>query len=158
MIYMSAQSLKFWVAVLYAAIVAGIVSTIVQLLLWWAFWDALPGILYRDARFAAAIIMGQEALPPPETFDWQVMFIATGIHFILSIVYVIMLSQLIDRLKLKSSLIMGGLYGLALFTINMYGFVILLPWFVETRDWITVVAHIIFGVSAAGVYKALSIS
>jgi len=102
--------------------------------------------------------MGQEALPPPETFDWQVMFIATGIHFILSIVYVIMLSQLIDRLKLKSSLIMGGLYGLALFTINMYGFVILFPWFVETRDWITVVAHIIFGVSAAGVYKALSIS
>lgn len=155
---MPPQSLKFWVAVLYAAVVAGIVSTIMQLLLWWIFWDALPAILYRDARFAAAIIIGQEVLPPPETFDWQVMFIAIEIHFILSIVYVIILSQLLDRLKLKSSLIMGGVYGLALFTINMYGFVILFPWFGETRDWITVIAHIIFGVSAAGVYKAFSTS
>ncbi|WP_198009378.1 hypothetical protein [Nitrosomonas sp. Is79A3] len=53
-------------------------------------------------------------------------------------------------------LIVGGLYGLGIFTINMYGFVIIFPWFVETRDWITVIAHLAFGVSAAGVYKVSS--
>lgn len=155
---MPAKSPKFWIAVLYAAIGAGILSTIVQLLFWWTFWDALPGIMYRDIRFAAAIMMGQEALPPPETFEWQVMLIATVVHFVLSIVYATLLAQLIDCVKLKSSLIIGGLYGLALFTINMYGFVILFPWFVETRDWITLAAHIIFGISAAKVYKAWSTS
>ena len=135
---------------------AGIFSTIAQILLWWSFWDALPSILYRDARFAAAIILGQGVLSPPATLDWQVMFIATWIHFGLSIIYAIVLSWLIHRLDIKNSLIVGSLYGLGLFIINMYGFVIIFPWFVETRDWITVTAHVVFGVSAAGVYKVLS--
>ena len=107
-------------------------------------------------RFAAAIILGQGVLSPPATLDWQVMFIATWIHFGLSIIYAIVLSNLIHSLDIKKSLISGGLYGLVLFTINMYGFVIIFPWFVETRDWITVIAHVVFGVSAAGVYKVLS--
>ncbi len=135
---------------------AGIFSTIAQILLWWSFWDALPSILYRDARFAAAIILGRGVLPPTATLDWQIMFIATWIHFGLSIIYAILLSWLIHRLDIKNSLIFGGLYGLGLFIINMYGFVIIFPWFVETRDWITVTAHVVFGVSAAGVYKVLS--
>lgn len=138
---------------------AGVFSTIAQILLWWTFWDGLPSILYRDARFAAAIILGQGVLPPPATLDWQVMLIATWIHFGLSIIYAIVLSCLIHRLDIKDSLIVGGLYGLyglGIFTINMYGFVIIFPWFVETRDWITIAAHLIFGVSAAGVYKVLS--
>ena len=135
---------------------AGIFSTIAQILLWWSFWDALPSILYRDARFAAAIILGRGVLPPPATLDWQIMFIATWIHFGLSIIYAILLSWLIHRLDIKNSLIVGSLYGLGLFIINMYGFVIIFPWFVETRDWITVTAHVVFGVSAAGVYKILS--
>ena len=153
---MLTRSSKFWLAAFYAGIAAGIFSTIVQILLWWSYWDALPSIFYRDARFAAAIILGQEVLPPPATLDWQVMFIATWIHFGLSIIYAIVLSWLIRRLDIKNSLIAGSLYGLGIFTINMYGFVIIFPWFVETRDWITVTAHVVFGVSAAGVYKVLS--
>ena len=84
------------------------------------------------------------------------MFIATWVHFGLSIIYAVVLSWLIHRLDIKNALIAGGLYGLGLFTINMYGFVIIFPWFVETRDWITVTAHVVFGVSAACVYKVLS--
>jgi hypothetical protein len=36
----------------------------------------------------------------------------------------------------------GGLYAL-----NMYGFTALFPWFIATRDWITLCAHIVFGAS-----------
>jgi len=153
---MLAHSSKFWLAAFYAGIAAGVFSTIAQILLWWLFWDALPSILYRDTRFAAAILLGEEVLPPLATLDWQIIFIATGIHFGLSITYAIVLSWLIHRLDIKNSLIVGGLYGLALFIINMYGFVIIFPWFVETRDWITVTAHVVFSVSAACVYQALS--
>jgi predicted CDP-diglyceride synthetase/phosphatidate cytidylyltransferase len=66
------------------------------------------------------------------------------------------LSWLIQYIDIKSSLIAGGLYGLGLFLINMYGFVWIFPWFFDTRDWITVTAHVVFGVSVAGVYKILS--
>lgn len=150
------QSYKFWLPVLYAGVAAGIFSTVAQIILWWLFWDELPSILYRDARFAAAIILGEGILPPPATLDWYVMFIATLLHFGLSIAYAIILSWLIRGIDITNSLIAGGLYGLGLFLMNMYGFVMIFPWFVDTRDWITVTAHIAFGVSAAGVYKVLS--
>lgn len=147
---------KFRTAALYAGVAASVLSTVAQILLWGLFWDALPTILYRDARFAAAIILGQEVLPPPATLDWQVMLIATGIHLVLSIIYAIALSWLIRPLALKASLIAGGLFGVALFIVNMYGFVHIFPWFVATQDWITVAAHIVFGFSAAAVYKVLT--
>ena len=43
-----------WSAVVYAGIAAGILSTIAQIVLWLVFTDALPAILFRDARFTAA--------------------------------------------------------------------------------------------------------
>lgn len=151
-----AHSSKFWLPAFYAGIAAGIFSTFAQILLWLLFWDALPTILYRDARFAAAIFLGEGVLPPPVTLDWYIMFIATLIHFGLSIAYAFILCWLIHCINIKKSLIAGGIYGLSLFLINMYGFVIIFPWFVDTRDWITVAAHLVFGVSVAGVYKVLS--
>ncbi|MCO6427477.1 MAG: sodium:proline symporter [Nitrosomonas communis] len=153
---MAAQSSKFWSAALYAGVAASIFSTVAQILLWWVCWDALPSILYRDARFAAAIILGPEVLPPPATLDWLVLLVATWLHFGLSIIYALVLSRLIYRLDLKISLIIGVLYGLVLFILNVYGFAIIFPWFVETRDWITLTAHGVFGISAAAVYKMLS--
>ena len=154
---LAAQTSKRLIASLYAGIAAAIFSTLVQLLLWWVFWDVLPAICYRDIRFTAAIVLGEEVLQPlAGALDWQLMWIATCIHVALSIIYALMLSYLIHYLDLKKSLFVGGLFGLGIFVINMYGFVILFPWFVETRDWITVTAHLAFGVSAAGIYKSLS--
>lgn len=146
---------KFFPAALYAGIFAGILATIVQILLWWIFWDVLPSILYRDVRFTAAIILGQATLSPPATFNWQIIIIATVIHFSLSMVYSVILSLLISRMNLKASLVVGSLYGLIIFIFNMYGVVIFFPWFVETQDWITVIAHIAFGISAAVAYNVL---
>lgn len=150
------RSKRFWSAALWAGVAAAVIATLAQILLWWLFWDVLPAILYRDARFAAAIILGEGVLPPPMTLDWLVMFLATAIHMVLSLGYALALAWLIHPLNWKASLLAGGLYGLALYTVNMYGFVHIFPWFVETRDWITLTAHLVFGVSAAAVFKTLS--
>lgn len=145
-----------WRAAIYSGVVAGIVATVAQILLWWAFGDVLPAILYRDARLAAAIVMGRGVLPPPANFDWVVMAAATLIHFVLSVVYGAVLAVLIARRGLPSALWVGAAYGLALFTVNMYVFTIFFPWFAETRDWITLLTHAVFGVSTAGCYKMLT--
>ena len=42
-------------AAVYAGIAAAVLATIAEIVLWLVFTDALPGILFRDARFAAAI-------------------------------------------------------------------------------------------------------
>jgi len=128
----------------------------VQIGLWSVFTDALPTILLRDARLAAAIVMGRAVLSPPASFDWEVMLVATLVHFALSIAYSVILSRVIARLGTALSLLAGIVFGLLLYGINMYGFTALFPWFEATRDWITVIAHVVFGIVAAAVYKLLS--
>ena len=145
-----------WSAALYAGVAAGILATVVQIALWSIFADMLPTILFRDARFTAAIVMGRAVLPPPASFEWLVMLVATLVHFALSIIYGLSLSWVIARLRAAPSLLVGAVFGLAVYGVNMYGFTTIFPWFEATRDWITVAAHVAFGIAAAGVYKMLS--
>ena len=138
-----------------AGVAAGVVATIVQIALWRAFGDSLPDILYRDARFAAAIVMGRGVLPPPATFDGWIMLVATAVHFALSIAYGVVLAAFISRFRLLPSLFAGAAFGLCLYALNMYGLTAVFPWFETSRDWITATSHAVFGIAAAAAYKAL---
>jgi hypothetical protein len=145
-----------WIRAAAAGIVAGVVATVAQIILWWAFTDDLPSILYRDARLTAAIVMGPAVLPPPSTFDLAVMIVATGIHTGLSVAYSLILVFAIRRRPIRGALLAGLVFGLILYVVNMYGMTGMFPWFSEVRDWITVAAHVVFGISVAAVYKILA--
>lgn len=144
-----------WVAAGIAGVVAGIVATGVQLLLWWSAQLPVLTMLLRDSRFAAAIILGQDVLSTPLTFDWKVMLVASALHFGLSITYGFLLAPLVARASRLRRVLAGSVFGLAVFALNMYGFTAVFPWFVASRDWITAVAHVAFGVSCALAFRAL---
>lgn len=148
------MNLRQWRAVLEAGIAAGCLSAGVQILLWWIFTDSWSRLLLRDARLTSALVMGQAVLPPAQGFDAAVMLSATLIHFTLSLLYAAVLAMLM-QFDLGMSLWIGGIFGLGLFFINLYGFTLLFPWFAQARDWITFIAHLVFGVSAAATYKLL---
>jgi len=141
-----------WRAAIGAGIAAGILATVVEVALWLALTDALPEILYRDARFAAAIVMGSSALSPADS-RVSIMLVATLVHFALSIVYAVIVARLTARLRMHTALLAGGVFGLALFIVNLYGFTALFPWFAARRDGVTLAAHVAFGVVAAGAYR-----
>jgi len=143
-------------AAVYSGVAAAIGSTLAQIALWLIFSDAFPAILFRDARLTAAIVMGRGVLPPPASFDWRVMLAATLVHFALSMLYGLILSWLMSRLATPLSTIVGAAFGLILYAANMYGFTVVFPWFEAARDWITLASHLVFGVVAALVYRALS--
>jgi hypothetical protein len=145
-----------WTAAILAGLAAGALATIVEIVLWLVFTDALPGILFRDARFAAAIVMGPSALSPTVDMDWRILLVATIVHFDLSVVYALILCAMIWRLHVFSSLVVGALFGALLYVINMYGFTAVFPWFAAARDWITFVAHVTFAMIAAGTYRVLT--
>jgi hypothetical protein len=145
------------VAAFRAGIISGVVSTLAQVALWWLFAEnSWLWMLNRDARLAAAIVMGQDVLPTSATLDWQVMAVATLIHFTLSIGYGLAFAFMVSRLDARLWLAAGFIYGLAIYATNMYGMTFLFPWFTQARDWITVLAHIVFGTSLATAYKKLS--
>ena len=139
-----------------AGIGAGVVSTVAQVALWLLFTDAFPDILFRDARLAAAIVLGRDVLPPPASFDLVVMLVSTVVHFALSMAYGLVLAAGLGSLRMGASIVAGAAFGIALFVINMYGFTAVFPWFAAARDGITVAAHVVFGVTAAIVYHVLS--
>ncbi|HEY0335759.1 MAG TPA: sodium:proline symporter [Burkholderiales bacterium] len=134
-------------AVVAAGIAAGISSTLAQMLLWLVFTDNFPEVLFRDARLTAGLLLGTAVLPPPESFDAIVMLVATVVHFSLSICYSAAIGAFTSRLKTTAGVVTGASFGAALYAVNLYGFTELFPWFVQARDWITFVAHLVFGLT-----------
>lgn len=141
--------LPHWAIILCAGLVAGVVSTLAQVLLWLLFSSDFPGILFRDARLAAALVLGTHVLPPPATFDVAVWIAATIIHFALSIVYAAMLYPYTARVSGYRALLAGTVFGVALYGVNFYGWTQVFPWFVQARGWIAAAAHVAFGLAAA---------
>ena len=140
---------------IWAGVMAGIASALIQILLWLVLGDDFPGILYRDAQLTAAMVLGRSVLPPPATFDAGVMLIATLIHFIISITCVAVLVLLTARLDTIPAPLAGIGFGVALYVVNLYGFTVIFPWFAQTRGWITLIAHGVFGLTAITVYRWL---
>jgi hypothetical protein len=150
-------NLKFiGLSIILAGIAAGIVSTLIQMLLWLIFTDGLPAILYRDARLTAAVVLGISVLPPPATFDAMVMLVATFIHFSLSVIYAALLASIAAFLKSVPAFLLGIGFGGMLYLVNLYGFTMIFPWFDQTRGWITLIAHGVFGLTAILVYQGLN--
>lgn len=131
-----------------AGLVAGVVATVVQLLCWWAGGLSPVDMLLRDSRLAAAIVLGPQVLPPPIGTDLRILAVASAIHVLLSAAYGMVQAPLAARAAGWAALPAGALFGALLFWLNMYGFTRVFPWFVASRDWATLVAHLAFGISA----------
>lgn len=99
--------------------------------------------------------MGRDVLPSPATFDPSIMLVAACIHFALSIAYGVLVAIMTARTGTGMAISIGAGFGGSLYVVNLYGFTAIFPWFAEVRDWITLAAHIVFGVTAAATYKAL---
>ena len=143
-----------WPAAIWAGVAAGILATLAQILMWLLSADApVWTLLLRDARLTAAIVLGRGVLAPPATFDAGVMLIAAVIHFGLSIGYGVTVALMTVRTSARVAVLIGALFGVALYVVNLYGFTAIFPWFADVRGWVTLVTHIVFGVAAAAAYR-----
>jgi hypothetical protein len=126
---------------------AGTLATFAQIALWRLAGLPILETLFRDARLTAALLMGPGVLPPPSTARWDILLVATLIHFALSIAYAVAPALLAVRLPAGPTIIVGPLYGLGIYVVNMYGFTALFPWFSVARDWVTLLTHLVFGMA-----------
>lgn len=131
---------------LMVGIAAGILATAVQIVLWRLAGMPILETLFRDARLTAALLMGPAVLPPPATGQWDILLLATLIHFALSISYALP-ALLAARLAAGPAILVGALYGVVIYVVNMHGFTVFFPWFSIARDWVTLFTHIVFGMA-----------
>ena len=140
-----------WRAALCASLIAAFVFATLDIGLGLAVRGISPWV---PLRMMAALVLGQAALVPPDTFDPQIVIVAILLHIVLSIVYGTFLALVMPRVGTALGILLGGFYGLALYYINFYGFNAFSPWFVDHRDWLSIVSHFVFGAVLACAYAA----
>lgn len=106
-------------------------------------------------RFTGAIVLGRGVLTQ-ETFDLAVFVVALLVHFGLAIVYAIVLGLLAARGGAWLAVLIGALFGAAVYALNYYAFTAAFPWFIELRHNVTLVNNVVFGVATAAAYRHLS--
>ena len=142
-----------WSAALWASVIAGLVFAVVDVGANWVLRGISPWLLLR---MIGAIVLGQGALAPTPSFDASVVLVAILVHLALSIVYGTFLALVIPKVDTTLAILLGGLYGLALYYINFYGFNIFSPWFAGMRDWVSIASHFVFGAVLACAYTAIN--
>ena len=145
-----------WKAALWAGLIAGVVFMMMEMILVAVAGGGSP---WGPPRMIAAIVMGEQVLPPPATFDAGVFTVAMVVHFVLSIVLAFIFAWVASRwrMSLGMALLVGAVFGLLVYLINFYPVAAaLFPWFAMGRNWITIISHIAFGLVLAWSYLAIA--
>ncbi len=140
-------------AVFWAGIVSGLVFLVVNMLL----SLFLLGTPWIFIRMVAALLLGQDVLPPPASFDPGIFIVALLTHLFLSLLFTTILALIIHKWGLAVGVIGGAIFGLALYAINFYTFSFFFPWFFSLRSWIILLSHLFYGATAGGLYEALEV-
>ncbi len=131
-----------------AGVVAAAASLVVLLLL-----APVMGVNAMEPLYMiAAVVLGGEILAAAPVFNIGVVAAAVGVHLVLSLVYAFVLSAIIHNQSKAVGIGIGLGFGLMLYILNLYFFTALFPWFVDGRNWVGVLAHIVWGVSVGWVY------
>lgn len=138
-----------------AAFIAGLVAGLVFLLVEMIGQAMLLGGSWVFTRYTAAIVLGEEVLVGG--FDPGVVAVGILVHFVLAVIFALILAAIIHEWNLLTGVIVGALFGLALYAINYYTFTRFFPWFFPLRNWLDITAHILYGITAGGVYELLEI-
>lgn len=140
-----------WSAAVWAGVVSGAVFMMLEMMMVPLFLGGSP---WAPPRMMAAMVMGEGVLPPPATFDLTILMVAIVVHFALSIAFAVVLALLISRVGMGAALAVGAVFGLVLYFVNFYGMTAIFPWFAMARNWVSIFAHVVFGVVAAWWYRA----
>ena len=148
-----------WLVAAVAGFAGGAVLMVLELL-----WSAVAmdeAGPWRTSRMVAALVMGTGVLQASgHSFDPVVVAVALMTHYLLGVLFGVVLGFVTTGLRYETNagvmLGFGALFGAVLYLFDFYGMVQFFPWFVELRGWPTLIAHLVFGITAALLYWKLA--
>ena len=141
-----------WSAATWASVIAGLVFAALEVVMVPLFQGKSP---WAPLHMIGAIALGPGAMASPETFDVGIIATAVVVHIVLAVIYGVILAYIIMKMDMGTAVLVGGVYGLALYFINFYGFTKWFPWFADARDWISIFTHIVQSALVAYFYKVI---
>lgn len=142
-----------WRAAVWAGVVAGLIFLLVNMAL--SAW--VLGTPWVVPQILASLVMGPDALPPPNTFDPGVFAVALAVHLVMSVLFALLFAVVLHRWGMLVGLIGGALLGLALYGITFYAAAVVFPWFFLMRSWMMLLSHVLFGAAVGVIYEALEV-
>jgi len=144
-----------WTAAAVAGFAAGAVLMVLEL-----GWVAMFGAEgpWRSSHLVAAIVMGPQTAFTSE-FNLLVVGVALATHYVLGVVFGLVLAVLVALLHRERSVgsieALGLAFGALLYFVDFHAMTGLMPWLIEMRGWATFVGHLAFGLAAALLYWGL---
>lgn len=142
-------------AAIWSGIIAGVVFMMLEMGLVGTIGGQSP---WGPPRMIAAMVMGESVLPPPATFDLGIMMVAMMIHFVMSIIFGLVLGWAIShrRMSLAKAIVAGTVFGLLVYFLGFYLMTAIFPWFAMARGAISIFAHAMFGLVLGWTYHAIA--
>lgn len=146
------EQLVDWRAAVTASLVAALVFLLVEMI-----GQAMisGGSVWVFPRYVGAIVLGEDVLLT--NFDPVAVVVGILLHFVLATIFGLVLAAIIHEWELLAGIIVGALFGLALYAINYYTMNRFFPWFYPIRNWLDITAHVLFGITAGAVYEMLEV-
>ncbi|HSI59131.1 MAG TPA: hypothetical protein VLA16_16340 [Ideonella sp.] len=148
-----------WSAAAVSGFAAGAVLMVLELI-WVSFGDS--GGPWRISQMVAALTLGQQEVlhAPAHVFQADIVAAALLTHYGLGVAFGLALGVVVAGFRIErqpgAMALAGVLFGLALYVINFYGVTTAFPWFAELRGWVTLAAHVAFGLTTSLLYWRLA--
>jgi hypothetical protein len=143
-----------WIKGGWVGVIAGALFMAVEMFLMAA---CRHGDMWDPVRLSASIVMGNQAVATSTPLSFDIVFIGLFMHFVLSILYAVILGMIIRRLKARTAVLVGAGFGLLLYLFHFHGLAAWYPWVASERNWITVVGHLVYGIAAAWMYTHIHV-
>lgn len=140
-------------AVIWSGLIAGAIFMMLEMTMVPIFLGGSP---WGPPRLIAAIGMGKDVLTPPGTFDLTILMVAVVIHVVLSLVLAFIFVFIAKGHSAGSAALIGGIVGLVVYLVNFYAMTAVAPWFEMARNWVSIFAHVMFGVVLGWVYASMA--
>jgi hypothetical protein len=136
-----------WVAIPFAGLAAGTAHLLVNLILTPLMLDVQPML---PIRYMGSLLLGERALVEPGIVP---LLAGILVHYVLSILFTLVISIVVHRWGLLVGIVGGAVLGLAIYAINYYTMTLFFDWMFAINSPVQVIAHLVFGAVAGGVYE-----
>lgn len=145
-----------WAAAVTAGLIGGAVLMVLELA--WSASVSSGDNPWRSSQLIAAIVMGQGVLQS-SSFSIGVVAVALATHYVLGIVFGLLLAFIIAGFRFESRAgmleLIGLGFGAVLYLVNFHGMSAFFPWIAELRGWAAFIGHLVFGLTVAMAYPWL---
>ena len=137
-----------WRALGIAILVAGTAFLAVMLLLTPTLFDVSTTLVLK---YMASLLMGPDVITQEATTTTLVVGVL--VNYLVAAVWGFIICASLHRWGLLVGIVLGGLLGLALYAINLYGMTFYFEWFRGINTYLMLAAHVLYGMVLGGTYE-----